>query len=86
MVDEGLKCVKCVNRNSVPLKQFIKRNKFLIISIGAIWVYTVYPFPFLVALGFNVDISAVQAVLIATVVLTIPFLFLLKAWQKRPPR
>jgi hypothetical protein len=78
--------MKCRNRSSVPLKPFIRRNIVLIIFLGTIWIYTIYPFPFLVALGFNVDISAIQPVLIATIVLAIPFIIMLRVWQKRPPR
>lgn len=86
MVNEGVKCIKCRDKKSVPLKHFVRRNLVLIIFLGTIWIYTIYPFPFLVAMGFNADISAVQPVLIATIVLAIPFIIMLRVWQKRPPR
>ena len=67
------------------MRQFVRRNLILFIFLGTIWIYTVYPFPFLYALGFDLDMSAILPILIATVVLAIPFLFMLRAWQKMPP-
>jgi hypothetical protein len=80
------RCVKCEHKKSIPTLQFVRRNLILFIFLGTIWIYTVYPFPFLYALGFNVDMTVMQPILIATVVLAIPFLFMLRAWQKKPPR
>ncbi len=86
MVSEGIKCIKCRDKKSIPLKRFVRRNIILIVFLGTIWIYTIYPFPFLLALGFNVDMSAYLPVLIATIVLAIPFIMMLRVWQKRPPR
>lgn len=86
MISEEIKCIKCRNKSTVPLKQFVRRNMILIIFLGTIWIYTVYPYPFLIALGFNMDFSAILPVLIATIVLAIPFIIMLRVWQKRPPR
>jgi hypothetical protein len=86
MVLEGRKCIKCKDRKTVPIQQFIRRNLILVIFLGTIWIYTVYPFPFFYALGFDIDISAIQPILIASIVLAIPFIIMLRVWQKRPPR
>lgn len=82
---ENNKCLKCRNITAIPLRQFVRRNLILIIFLGTVWIYTVYPFPFLYALGFELDMSALQPILIATVVLAIPFIFMLRTWQKKPP-
>lgn len=79
------KCIKCKDKTMLPMKQFVRRNLILFIFLGSIWVYTVYPFPFLYALGFDLDMSAIQPILIASLVLAIPFIFMLMAWQKKPP-
>ena len=86
MISEGLKCIKCKDKKTIPVKRFVRRNIILIIFLSTIWVYTIYPFPFLYALGFDIDMSAIQPVLIATIVLAIPFIIMLRVWQKRPPR
>ena len=86
MVSDGVKCIRCKDRKAVPLKQFVRRNIILLIFLGTIWIYTVYPFPFFYALGFNIDVSAILPVLITTIVLAIPFIIMLIMWQKRPPR
>ncbi len=83
---EASKCLRCKEKRMMPMRQFIRRNLILIIFLGGIWVFTVYPFPILYALGFDLDISAIQPVLIASLVLMIPFIFMLRAWQKKPPR
>jgi hypothetical protein len=38
------------------------------------------------AIGIPVDMAIVQPVLIATTVMTIPFIFMLFAWKKRSER
>ena len=80
------KCIKCEGKKTVPWRRFVRQNLILIIFMSTIWIYTVYPWPFLYAFGFNVDMSAIQPIMIATIVLAIPFLFMLKAWKAKPPR
>ncbi len=83
---EVRKCIKCNNRTTVPLARFVRQNMILVVFLGLIWIFVVYPFPFLSSLGYEIDISVMQPVLIATLVIVIPFIFMFKAWQKRPPR
>jgi uncharacterized membrane protein len=64
----------------------LKRNYYLIGIIVAFWLFTVFPLPFMQLAGIEVDPSAFQPVLIATAVMTIPFIFMFMAWQKRAPR
>ncbi len=64
----------------------MKRNYYLIGILVAFWLFTVFPLPFLHLAGIEVDPSAFQPVLIATAVMTIPFIFMFMAWQKRAPR
>ncbi len=82
------KCIKCKDKNKLPMRQFVRRNLILFVFLGVIWIFTVYPWPFLYAmgLGFDLDMSVLQPILITSLVLVIPFLFMLRAWQKKPPR
>ena len=82
------KCINC-DRKKVSRLSFgalIKRNYYLFGIIIAFWLFTVFPIPFLHLAGLNIDPSAFQPVLIATAVMTIPFVFMFLAWQKKAPR
>ena len=82
------KCLTCgrKNVNRLTFAQLIKRNYYLFGIIIAFWLFTVFPKPFLNLAGINIDPSAFQPVLIATAAMTIPFVFLFIAWQKKAPR
>ena len=82
------KCINC-DRNKVNRLSFfalVKRNYYLFGIIIAFWLFTVFPLPFLQLAGIKIDPSAFQPVLIATAVMTIPFVFMFMAWQKKAPR
>ncbi len=82
------KCLTC-DRNKVnrlSLAQMVRRNYYLFGIIVAFWLFTVFPIPFLHLAGLEVDPSAFQPVLIATGAMTIPFVFLFLAWQRKAPR
>ena len=82
------KCISCdrkkIDRLGFPT--LLKRNYYLIVIIVTFWLFTVFPLPFLHLAGINVNPSAFQPVLIATAVMSIPFIFMFLAWQKRAPR
>jgi uncharacterized membrane protein len=72
----------------VETASFIKKNIPYILMIVAVWFFVsgLYPFPYFMAIGIPVDMAIVQPVLIATTVMTIPFIFMLFAWKKRSDR
>ena len=82
------KCLSCDRKkiNRVSFGQMIKRNYYLFAIIVAFWLFTVFPIPFLQFAGLEVDPSAFQPVLIATGAMTIPFVFMFLAWQRKAPR
>ena len=82
------KCLTCDRRkiNRLTFAQVIKRNYYLFAIIVGFWLFTVFPIPFLSLAGIEVDPSAFQPVLIATGAMTIPFVFLFLAWQRKAPR
>ena|ERR1051326_5980835 len=86
--DSTTKCLTCHRKNvtRVGLSSLLMRNKVIIAVIGGFWIFTVFPLPFLKLAGIDLDPESIQPVLIATAVMTIPFVFMLAAWQKRAPR
>ena len=82
------KCINCDRRkvSRVSALSMLKRNYHLFGVIIAFWIYAIFPIPFMHLAGLQVDPTAFQPVLIATAVMTIPFVFMFLAWQKRAPR
>ena len=82
------KCITCDRRkvNRLSFVQLVRRNYYLFGIIVAFWLFTVFPLPFLQLAGIEIDPSAFQPVLIATAVMTIPFVFMFVAWQRKAPR
>lgn len=82
------KCLTCERKkvNRLTFAQLVKRNYYLFGIIVAFWLFTVFPLPFLHLAGVQIDPSAFQPVLIATGAMTIPFVFLFIAWQRKAPR
>lgn len=82
------KCVNCDRKkvNRVGTLTLLKRNYYILLILVAFWLFTVFPLPFLQMAGLEINPSAFQPVLIATAVMTVPFVFMFLAWQKRAPR
>lgn len=82
------KCLSCDRKkvNRLSFAALVKRNYYLIAIIVAFWLFTVFPIPFMQLAGINIDPTAFQPVLIATAVMTIPFVFMFLAWQRKAPR
>ena len=82
------KCFSCdrkkIDRLSLPI--LLKRNYYIIVMIMGFWLFTVFPIPFMQLAGLDIDPTAFQPVLIATAVMTIPFVFMFLAWQRKAPR
>lgn len=83
-----IKCLTCDRKkvNRLSFAALIKRNYHLFAIIVAFWLFTVFPIPFMHLAGLDIDPSAFQPVLIATAVMTIPFIFMFLAWQRKAPR
>jgi len=76
---------KCRKINKISILSILKQNKFILGLLAGFWIYTVFPLPFLQLFGIKIDPTSFQPIFIATAVMTIPFLFMLVAWQKRSP-
>ena len=81
------KCITCDRRRvkKISILSVLKRNVFILGVLGGFWIYTVFPLPFLQMFGIKIDPTSFQPIFIATAVMSIPFLFMLFAWQKRSP-
>ena len=84
-VKEKDRCIKCTRMKKPPYS-FLKRTSPFIALFVALWFFTagVYPFPLYIAAGKPIDPIIMQPILIATVIMIIPFAFLIFAWKKRP--
>jgi len=82
------KCVSCDRKkvDRLSLLTLLKRNYYLFAIIVAFWLFTVFPIPFMQLAGLDIDPTAFQPVLIASALMTIPFVFMFFAWQRRAPR
>ena len=82
------KCLTCDRKkvNRLSFAQMVKRNYYLFAIIIGFWLFTVFPLPFLQMAGIDIDPRAFQPVLIATAVMTSPFVFMFIAWQRKAPR
>jgi hypothetical protein len=82
------KCISCDRKKIYRLgfTTLLRRNYYLIAILVAFWLFTVFPLPFMQLAGIDVNPTAFQPVLIATAVMSIPFIFMFLAWQKRAPR
>jgi hypothetical protein len=82
------KCVSCDRKKVDRLSPvtLLRRNYHLIAIIVAFWLFTVFPIPFMQLAGLDINPTAFQPVLIATAVMTIPFVFMFLVWQRRAPR
>jgi hypothetical protein len=81
------KCITCEQRktNKISIPSVLRRNKLILGLLAGFWIYTVFPLPFLQFFGIKIDATSFQPVFIATALMTIPFLFMFFAWQKRSP-
>lgn len=54
----------------------------------SIWFFVsgLYPFPYLIAIGSQIDFEIMRPILIATSIMIIPFIFMLYAWKKKSDR
>ena len=84
-----VKCVTCERKkvNKISVAAVLRRNKMVFGILGGYWLFAIFPLPFLNLSGYPEDVlaSILQPVLIATALMTIPFVFMMIAWQKKSP-
>jgi hypothetical protein len=84
-----IKCVTCERKkvNKISIAAVLRRNKMVFGILGGYWLFAIFPLPFLNLSGYPEEVMAsiLQPVLIATALMTIPFVFMMIAWQKKSP-
>lgn len=84
-----IKCVTCERKkvNKISVVAVLRRNKMVFGILGGYWLFAIFPLPFLNLSGYPEEVMAsiLQPVLIATALMTIPFVFMMIAWQKKSP-
>lgn len=84
-----IKCVTCERKKvkKISVVAVLRRNKMVFGILGGYWLFAIFPLPFLNLSGYPEEVMAsiLQPVLIATALMTIPFVFMMIAWQKKSP-
>ena len=83
MTDDRSRCKECyVRKRRLSPGQLIRKNRLVLVFVGLLWLYAVFPGPFLPGLdpGFY-TISVVAAILIM-----IPVGLAMFFWSLNPPR
>ncbi len=80
--DDRSRCKRCyIQKRRLSPKQIIKKNKILLIFIGLLWFYAVFPGPFLP----DLDPNYYYTTLIAAILIMIPVSLALFFWSLNPP-
>jgi hypothetical protein len=58
------------------MKLELRRKWRRLAAFGAIWLFILFPIPFLPFWGFDIDPQAVQALIIITAIVSVPLTFL----------
>jgi len=82
MIDDRSRCKKCyLQKRRLGVKTILKRNKILLVCTGFLWLYAVYPGPFIP----GIDPTYYYTTLIAAVLIIIPVGLALFFWSLNPP-
>lgn len=82
MTDDRTRCKQCyIKKKRLSWKKLLKRNKIVIILMGFLWFYAVYPGPFFP----GIDPSYYYTTLIAAILIIIPLSLALFFWSLNPP-
>lgn len=82
MIEDRSRCKECfIKKRKLDWKKILKRNKILLVCIGLLWIYAVFPGPFIPGL----DPGYYTATLIAAILFMIPIGLALFFWSLHPP-
>lgn len=83
MTDDRTRCKECfIKKRRLGTKKLIKKNKVLLIFIGFLWLYAIFPGPFFPGL----DPTFYTISVVAAVLIMIPVGFALFFWSLNPPK
>jgi len=82
MTDDRSRCKECfIKKRKLSWKKILKRNKILLVFIGLLWFYAVFPGPFFP----DIDPTYYYTTLIAAILIMIPLGLALFFWSLNPP-
>lgn len=83
MIDDRTRCKDCyIQKRRLGWKEVIKKNKIVLVFIGILWLYAVFPGPFIPGL----DPTFYTISLVAALLIMIPIGFALFFWSLNPPK
>lgn len=83
MVDDRTRCKDCyIQKRRLGWKEVIKKNKIVLAFIGILWLYAVFPGPFIPGL----DPTFYTISLVAALLIMIPIGFAIFFWSLNPPK
>ncbi|KAF6247289.1 hypothetical protein C6990_02085 [Nitrosopumilus sp. b3] len=83
MVDDRTRCKDCyIQKRRLGWKEVIKKNKIVLVFIGILWLYAVFPGPLIPGL----DPTFYTISLVAALLIMIPIGFALFFWSLNPPK
>jgi hypothetical protein len=66
----------------MPNKRFLRKNIHLFIFIGLAWLFIVFPYPFLLGYEYSFHYAVLIPVIVATVGMIVPLIFLFRYWKR----
>ena len=83
MVDDRTRCKDCyIQKRHLGWKKLIKKNKVILIFVAFLWLYAVFPGPFIPGL----DPTFYTISIVAALLIMIPIGFALFFWSLNPPK
>ncbi len=83
MVDDRTRCKDCyIQKRRLGWKKLLKKNKPILIFIGFLWLYAVFPGPFIP----DLDPTFYTISLVAALLIMIPVCLALFFWSLNPPK
>ena len=82
MIDDRTRCKECyIRKKRLGWKKLVKRNKKILVFVGLLWLYAVWPGPFIPGL----DHTFYTITLVAALLIMIPVCLALFFWSLNPP-
>lgn len=82
MIDDRTRCKDCyIHKRRLDWKKLLKKNKWILVFVGCLWFYAVFPGPFLPGL----DPTFYTITLVAAVLIMIPVCLAMFFWSLNPP-
>ena len=82
MTDDRTRCKECyIKKRKLNWKQLLKKNKKILVFVGLLWLYAVWPGPFIP----GIDPTFFTITLVAALLIMIPICLAMFFWSLNPP-